>query len=234
MKKLFIALAAGLVVAGPALADGLSANLSLTSKYKYRGQDQSDPEKAALPAVQGGFDYAVGSFYLGNWNSSIGFADGTEMDFYGGLKGDLGGGMGYDVGLLHYYYPGRIGSDGDLDTTELYAGVSFGPATLKYSHTVSSKYFGIEDGRGTGYLDLSANFDMGSGIVINAHVGFTNLPSDAKRATGLENYADYKLGATYDLGNGLSLGGAVVGATKKDVWGDINKSRFVLTLTKAM
>ena len=51
---------------------------------------------------------------------------------------------------------------------------------------------------------------------------------------GYKNYDDYKLGATYDLGSGFSLAGAVVGATKKDFWGDVNKARLIVTLTQAM
>lgn len=236
MKKTVLAsatLAMLAAFAAPALADdGLTANLSLTTKYKYRGQDQSDPAKSFLPAVQGGFDYTMGGLYVGNWNSSIGFAGGTEMDFYGGYKGDLGSGLGYDVGLLQYYYPGNGTSD--ANTTEIYGALSWSFLTAKYSHTVSSKYFGITEGRGTGYLDLAANYEVAKGLTLNAHVGLTRLPGDAKDATGLVNYTDYKLGATYDLGNGFNVSGAYVGANKKDVWGDINKGRVVVTLTKAM
>lgn len=230
MKKSILAFAVLSIFAGAASAQ-LSANVALTSKYKYRGQDQSDAEKDVVPAIQGGFDYAMGGLYLGNWNSSIGFGHGTEMDFYGGYKGDLGG-IGYDVGLLTYYYPGTGASV--LNTTEIYGALTYGIATLKYSHTVSSKYFGIEEGRGTGYLDLTANYEIAKGLTINGHIGVTSLPGDAKRATGLVNYTDYKLGATYDLGSGMSLAGAFVGANKKDVWGDINKGRLIITLSKAM
>lgn len=231
MKRSVLALAALAVLAGAAHADGLSANVSLTTKYKYRGQDQSDATKDAVPAIQGGFDYALGGFYLGNWNSSIGFANGTEMDFYGGYKGTAMG-LGYDVGLLQYYYPGSGGSP--LNTTELYAGVSYALFTLKYSHTVSDEYFAIPESQNTGYLDLAGNYELWQGVTLNAHVGFTRFPSDAKAATGVPNYTDYKLGATYDFGGGLTLGGHVVGANKKDFYGDINKSRLILTLTKAM
>lgn len=232
MKKTVLAFAALAVLAGSAMADdGLTANLSLTTKYKYRGQDQSDATKDVLPAVQGGFDYTKGPFYLGNWNSSIGFAGGTEMDFYGGYKGEVAG-LGYDVGLLTYYYPGSGTSV--LNTTEIYGAVSYSIATLKYSHTVSNKYFGIDEGQGTGYLDLSANYELMKGLTLNAHLGYTRLPGDAKNLTGLVNYSDYKLGVTYDLGSGFSVSGAAVGADKKGVWGDINKGRFIVTLTKAM
>ena len=229
MKKSLIVVAVMSLFASLAHAD-FSANLSLTSKYKYRGQDQSDAEKDVLPAVQGGFDFASGGFYLGNWNSSIGFAHGTEMDFYGGYKGEAGG-LAYDVGVLQYYYPGSGASA--LNTTELYGAVSFSIVSFKYSHTVSDEYFGIVDGQNTGYFDLSANYDLGNGLTLNGHLGHTRFPSGAKDA-GAVNYTDYKLGVTYDLGSGFSLGGAVVGADKKDAWGDINKARAIVTLTKAM
>ena len=80
----------------------LTANIALTSNYKFRGQDQGNDK----PAIQGGFDYTWNGFYVGNWNSSIGFTNaGIEMDFYGGYKGELAKDVGYDVGLLQYYYP---------------------------------------------------------------------------------------------------------------------------------
>lgn len=231
MKKSILAFAALAVFTGAASADGLSANVSVVSKYKYRGQDQSDPLKSAVPAIQGGFDYANSGFYVGNWNSSVGFGNGTEMDFYGGYKGEAAG-LGYDVGLLKYYYPGT--GSGVFNTTEIYGAVSYSILSLKYSHTVSDKYFGIVEGKGTGYLDLSANYEVMKGVTLNAHVGLTRLPGDAKAATGLVNYTDYKLGATYDFGEGLTLSGAYVGANKKGVWGDINKGRLVVALSKAM
>jgi uncharacterized protein (TIGR02001 family) len=226
MKKSLFALVACAVLAPLAHADGLSANLSLTSKYKYRGQDQSDPRKAVLPAVQGGFDYTTGPFYVGNWNSSIGGAGGTEMDFYGGYKGEAAG-FGYDVGLLQYYYPGAT----TFNTTEIYGGISYGIASAKLSYVASDKYFGATDSRGTLYLDLGANYELMKGVTLNGHVGFTQLASDS---TYGPDFADYKLGATYDLGEGYSVAGALVGATKKNSYGDINKTRVVLTLTKSM
>ena len=53
------------------------------------------------PALQGGFDWSQNGFYLGNWNSNIGFTNaGIEMDFYGGYKGEIAKDLGYDVGIL--------------------------------------------------------------------------------------------------------------------------------------
>ena len=96
MKKSLVA-AMCLAAFGAAQADdGLTANVALTTKYKYRGQDQSDSTKESVPAIQGGFDYTLGGFYLGNWNSSIGFAHGTEVDVYGGYRGTLDYSKGWD------------------------------------------------------------------------------------------------------------------------------------------
>lgn len=235
-----MALACAALYASTAFADGITANVALTTKYKYRGQDQSDVTKDAVPALQGGFDYSLGGFYVGNWNSAVGFAHGTEMDFYGGYKGKVSV-LDYDVGLLQYYYPGSGASP--LNTTEIYGQLGWQFITAKYSLTVSDKYFGFQDGDGTGYLDISANYEIAKGLTLNAHVGQTFYTSDAKsnpanavlvNGQGPASFMDYKVGATYDLGGGLTIAGAYVGATKKGVWGDGNKGRAILTLSKAM
>ena len=63
MSKSFTRLAvmaiAATVAAGPALAEGeWSANVALTSDYKFRGISQTD----GAPMVSGGFDWASDSF----------------------------------------------------------------------------------------------------------------------------------------------------------------------------
>lgn len=227
-SSLLVIAAVGLLATGAAQAD-VTANVALTSKYKFRGQDQSDPAKAALPAIQGGFDFSSNGFYLGNWNSSVGFLGGTEMDFYGGYAGEAAG-LGYDVGLLQYYYPG---TDSSANTTELYGKLGFGPVSMKYSHTVSKKWFGVQGGRNSGYLELNAAYEIAKGISLVGHLGTTRFSSDAK-AAGLVNYSDYKLGASFAVGGGFTAEAAYVGATKKSDWGDLNKARVVLTVSKVL
>ena len=69
------ALAVAVLATLPLMASAqLTANVSLTSNYKFRGQDQdvigkngTVKDKAVKPALQGGFDYAHESgFYIGN------------------------------------------------------------------------------------------------------------------------------------------------------------------------
>ncbi|RZL45888.1 MAG: hypothetical protein EOP74_00250 [Variovorax sp.] len=215
----------------------LTANLSLTTNYKFRGQDQDTlghdgyyKKRGVKPAVQGGFDYAFGDsgFYVGNWNSSVDWLAGNsiEMDLYGGYKMKAGV-FDLDFGALTYVYPGnRLGN-----TTELYAAATYtdeqiGAFTLKYSHTVSKDYFGFAGtdngtgikGRNTGYVNLSYAKEIAPHLTLKAAVGYTHLSSDIRRNTSYKSYVDYNVGASYDFGGGLSLAGSVQGGNKKDAY----------------
>ncbi len=238
LKSLSLALAAAVV---PTLASAeLTANVSLTSNYKFRGQDQDvNRIKGVNPAIQGGFDYTFGEsgFYVGNWNSSVDWLDGNsvEADFYGGYKFKAGD-VDLDVGALTYVYPGNTNGN----TTELYGAATFGPLTAKYSHTVSKDYFGWAGaktsslkGRNTGYLNLAFAQEVAPSVTLKAAVGFTRFASDIKDL-GVPNYVDYSVGGAYDFGDGLSLSAMVAGANKKGFFGDANKARLILTLTKTL
>ncbi len=238
IKTLGVALVATL----PMLASAqLTANVSLTTNYKFRGQDQDTSKvKAVKPALQGGFDYTFGEtgFYVGNWNSSVNWLSGNslESDIYGGYKFKAGD-VDLDVGLLTYIYPGNSAGN----TTEAYIGTTFGPLSAKYSHTLSNDYMGFAGakagsglkGRNTGYVNLAFAQEVAPSVTLKASVGFTRFASDIKDS-GVPNYMDYSVGGAYDFGSGLSLGAAVVGANKKDFFGPVNKSRVIVTLTKTL
>ncbi|MDD2610374.1 MAG: TorF family putative porin [Giesbergeria sp.] len=237
LKTLGVALACALPLLASAQVTG---NLSLTSNYKFRGQDQdASRSKDVKPALQGGFDYAFGEsgWYVGNWNSSVDWLNGNslEMDVYGGYKFKAAD-LDWDVGALAYLYPGNsVGN-----TLELYGAATYGPVTAKYSHTVSKDYFGWAGaktsgsrGRNTGYLNLAFAKEVAPSVTLKAAVGYTRFSSDIKDL-GVPNYVDYSVGGAYDLGSGLSLSAAIVGANKKAYFGDVNKSRLLLTLTKTL
>jgi uncharacterized protein (TIGR02001 family) len=184
----------------------LSYNVGLVSDYRYRGISQS----RLKPALQGGVDYVRKSgLYIGTWASTIRWikdAGGDaplEIDIYGGYKGAAGP-VAYDVGVLTYQYP-RHKLAISPNTTEIYAAGTFGPATLKYSHAVTN-LFGFADSKRSGYLDASANFDLGSGWSVTPHVGHQKV-----RNNSAFSYTDYAVTLGKDLGNGFSGSAAVVG-----------------------
>ncbi|MFY3951957.1 TorF family putative porin [Achromobacter xylosoxidans] len=220
-----VALAAPAHAADSATADApeytLTANVTLASQYRYRGLMQTNNK----PAIQGGFDFTHASgLYLGNWNSSVSWLnDGNsdvsapvEMDFYGGYKGNLAPDVPFDLGVLQYYYPGDYPSGyTSPDTTELYAGVGYGPVMFKYSVAMTN-LFGFADSKYSQYFDLSGNFDTGFwGLTINAHVGRQTVRNLTDGA-----YTDWKLGLTKDFGQGLAISVAYI---------DTNADRAVYT-----
>lgn len=202
MNRVLKSLSIAFLAAAPVWASAqLTGNVSLTTNYKFRGQDQDASKvKAVKPAIQGGFDYTFGEtgFYLGNWNSSVDWLPGNsiEMDFYGGYKFKAGG-MDLDVGALTYVYPGNTNGN----TTELYGAATYGPVTAKYSHTVSKDYFGwagakssSSRGRNTGYLNVAFAQEVAPSTTFKAAVGYTRFASDIKDL-GVPNYVDYSVGA---------------------------------------
>ncbi len=238
LKRSLLILASAL----PLIASAqLSVNFTLTSNYKFRGQEQDTSRtRAVKPALQGGFDYAFAdtNWYVGNWNSSVNSLPGNsiESDFYGGYKFKLSE-FNLDVGALLYAYPGNSAGN----TTEFYVGSTWGPLTAKYSHTLSRDYFGIAGtrsgsgltARNTGYLNVAFAQEVAPKIMLKASVGYTRFGNDIKRL-GVPNFSDYSVGGAYDFGDGLSLGGAVAGANKKAFFGSGNKPRLLLTLTKTL
>ena len=205
----------------------VSGNMSLNSDYRFRGFTQTDYG----PALQGGFDFAHKSgFYLGNWNSNVlsplFTGASLEMDFYGGYKGSFGD-VGYDVGAIYYYYPksGKNAPNSKIDNSEVYFGLSYGPVSGKLYYAISD-YFDLKkftsgacSTKGTTYLDLAGNFDLGSGFTLGAHVGILNL-KNAGDYSGLgiarlpSSVTDYKLSITKDVG-GFGVTAAYVAASKK-------------------
>jgi uncharacterized protein (TIGR02001 family) len=98
----------------------VSANMSLTSNYVWRGMTQTKDS----PAIQGGVDLEYKGLYAGVWGSNVDFGvndnNSLELDIYGGYAGEVAG-IGYDVGYIQYAYPNK--SD-EYNFGEAYVGVS--------------------------------------------------------------------------------------------------------------
>ncbi len=223
-------LTSGALVASPALAQSgdqtpltdpveepaagpitVSANVALTSEYRFRGVDLSGGEIA----IQGGVDVGHESgFYVGTWASSldedtVGYGS-TELDIYGGWSGQLTEGVSADIGVIQYIYPDA--GPGDFDYTEFYASAGFtlGPAeaTLGVAYAPDQDSLGDQD-------NFYIYTDVGIGIpdtpiTVTGHLGYTDgfltFTNDSKAF-------DWSVGAEVAIPDTpLSLGVAYVGA----------------------
>ena len=218
----------------PTPEHSLTGNLSLVSDYRFRGISQT----WALPAVQGGFDYAHKSgWYAGTWASNVSGNSynngaGLELDLYGGVKLPVMGEGTLDLGALAYVYPGArlnsapgVASGKRYDNLELYAGLSLGAFSGKLSYALTD-YFGLNGdtagyayfsaldangaSKGTFYLDLTYTLDLGQGLTLGAHVGRTEV-----RRYGDLSYTDLKLSLAKEM-LGLNWTAALIATDAKE------------------
>ena len=192
----------GLARAEDAVPDNqVSFNAAVVSDYRYRGISQTRLQ----PALQGGADYVNNptGLYLGTWASTIkwtkdaGGSGDVELDLYGGKKGELAKDVTYDVGVLAYIYASNGLDDvpgfKDANTYEVYGQLGYGPAYIKYSHSLSN-LFGYVDSKNSGYLDVGANLDLGNKFTGNLHVGHQRVEHNS-----VADYTDWKIGLTKDF-----------------------------------
>ena len=221
--------------AGTARAE-FSANAAITTDYLFYGLSQSSQSWA----IQGGVDYTHEDtgIYFGTWASSIDFNVGAsdpapiELDVFGGIAGELGMGLSWDVGIWYYGYPGQNEDrgGGGYDYFEVYA--SFGytfegvlEPTIGFGINVSPDFFG-EDG--TSYypqvsLDLSLPEDFGF------YVSYAYLDVEGDKTTTGFNYGHYSVGLTRTF-LGLDFDVSYNDADS-DCGGDICEA-FVFTVSK--
>lgn len=230
-KPLATALAALATIAAAGAAhagDGpFTANVGLVSDYAYRGWSQTDER----PALQGGFDYAHDSgLYAGVWGSNVSWlsdaspnvSNSLELDLYGGYKGTIGA-IGYDVGLLQYYYPGSYPKGfNSPNTLEGYVGLSWEFLSFKYSYAFTD-LFGYDKSDGSQYYDLGAAVDVGGGFTLAAHVGYSDIK-------GQDDYTDWKLGVTKEFG-GFNFGLHYVDTDVNNA--DLADERVILSIAKS-
>lgn len=234
MKKSIIAVA--LAVVSTAASAEITANLTATSDYRFRGISQTKLK----PTLQGGVDYSHASgFYAGNWNSGVSdefylSGRGIESDIYAGVKKEFAG-TAFDFGAIRYMYPGaNTGASPDKYTTdEVYVGASRGILSGKVSYSLSD-YFGTADSKGTKYYDVTATVPLGK-VSLVAHAGYTDV---ANQSTN--DYADYNIGVTADVA-GMTLAAKYYTNNLREAYKPANtldgkklyKDAVVVSVTKA-
>lgn len=199
----------------PAPSVTVTGSFGVTSDYRFRGLSQSHEHLAGQGTINVNHESGL---YVGTWASTIdddyslpGYGN-YEIDLYGGYTKTLDSGLGFDVGMLYYFYadaPARIGGvKNNTDFFEPYASVNYsiGPANVK----VGANYAWSQSGLGDQdslylYSNLAVTVPK-TPVKLLGHVGrsdgalgaFNLDPAD-------ESYLDWSLGAEVAY-QGFTLG----------------------------
>lgn len=173
----------------------VEGNVDLVSDYVFRGISQSNRD----PALQAGVtvSHSIG-FYAGIWGSNVDFdtpGDGisTEIDYSLGWAGALGGGMGYDLSVVRYTYPGA-NSGYDISYNEFLGKLTF--ADEKFFLLLGHANDYARSGEAATYVQAGTDWPLGeSGWTLSASAGHYDL----SKVYG-KSYQDYLLGLGRSFG----------------------------------
>jgi len=138
----------------------VSGDIGAYSQYVWRGVEQT----VNSSAVQGDLGVSMGGLSAGVWFSNSYPAsapqylgkDTVEFDWTLDYSGDIGDtGLGYSVGGIGYTYL----YDSASNFPELYAGLSYGPASL-------TAYYNVADSQNKAYLAGDMWIDLGAGTSV--------------------------------------------------------------------
>jgi uncharacterized protein (TIGR02001 family) len=204
----------------PAPESTVSFNVGVVSDYRARSLSQT----SFKPALQAGIDFShTSGVYLGAWGSNVswikdvvGASDGSiEIDLYGGYRGEVVSGLGFDIGVITYQYPGNTADRVlvNANTTEVYGALTFGIMTAKYSRSTGN-FTANPNSSGSAYIDLAANIPLDSGFTLTAHVGRQTISNQ----NGAGDYSDLSLTFGKDFGSGLTGSVAAYTTDAKDAF----------------
>ena len=224
MRKFIIACGTALLGVSSLAQAELSANIGATSNYLWRGVTQTDDG----PAISGGIDWAHDSgFYLGSWVSNIdwGVGNGAEVDVYGGYSGKVGD-LGYDVGLIYYYYPDSAYDDSNF--SELYGNLSWKFLSAGIAYTLAGD--ADDDAQwseGDLYYHVSASHDVAESWNVAGTIGYYDfdVPSSCDC-----DYAHYQLDVTKSAGD---FGDFTMTVSKADEESGDDDTKFLVSWSKS-
>jgi len=197
MKKLLISAAiAALALPTAALADDtggvdISASLTGSTNYEWRGVSQSDNHAAVFAAVNASYK----GFYVGAGTENVDFAGiNQEYDVWGGYVLPVGK-VKLDVGFVRYGY---VDAPVNIDTTEIKGAVTVpvGKASLTGSVYHTWNYFGSN--LDATYYEGSATVPVNDKISVSGAFGHQTV-------NNAFNYNTWNLGASYTLFKGASV-----------------------------
>jgi uncharacterized protein (TIGR02001 family) len=225
----------------PTPENTLVPKISLYTEYEYRGISQT----AEKPALQFNLDYThTSGFYLGTFITNIkwlkeaakssGFSTSAniEVDLFGGYKFEIAKDVTLDVGYLRYEYPSSKAFNPSPNTDEIYVGIGSGAFSAKYSHSTSN-LFGFADSKGSSFTEINWSQEVMPKLTANAQVARQTV-----KHNGDFSYTVYKLGVSYDMGDGWTAGGYAKNTNAKEAsytvnGKDLGKARLVAFVSKS-
>jgi uncharacterized protein (TIGR02001 family) len=201
-----------------------SASVALSSEYMWRGVTQSDSD----PAISGSFDVGHSSgLYFGTWASNVDYGDdaNSEIDVYAGFSGEFGEtGIGYDIGVLRYMFPGE-----DYNFNEVYGSLSYSIFSFGVAHSSDT----LGSGETGTYYTLDAGYDLPMGIALAAGVGLYDADEDVFGTE--DSYMNHYIGLSKEFaGFGFDLTYHDTNDDGEDIWGDAAEDTFVFTISKSL
>ncbi|MBY0564700.1 MAG: TorF family putative porin [Hyphomonadaceae bacterium] len=189
------AMLAGATFAGAGAAHAeVTANISLTTDYVFRGVSLSD----SGPAIQGGFDWASEQFYAGVWGSSV--VEGMELDLYAGWTPTTGP-VTWDFGVIGYFYPSASDDDGELDYFELKGAGSYG--LTEQLSVGGAVYWSPENYGESGdalYYEVNAEFAVNDALAISGAFGNQTIEDlTAFGGVGEDDYSTWNVGVSHAM-----------------------------------
>ena len=181
-----------------------SANVALSTDYRFRGITQTNRD----PAISGGFDYSNDTygFYAGVWASNLDFGvpdpdqATMELDYYGGFSGTVANGIGWDISGIYYSYPGSNTGPGNAsyDYFEIAGKLShdFEKFSVDAGVNYSPDYFFESSDFVYVYGDVTVPLPQGFSLA--GHVGHSSIKDNAQ--FGTPDYVDWKFGVSKDIG----------------------------------
>lgn len=146
----------------------------------------------------GGLYYAYPGAKFFNSNPAGGTTKPNNFDLY--------------VGLSYKWFTAKY----SVTTTDFFGTktVTFGNACQNANTGNAADCFGPAPGgsKGSGYLDLTAAFEVAPKLTLVGHIGHQKVKNYGKL-----DYTDYKLGLTYDM-HGWLLGAALIGTNATKGW----------------
>jgi len=201
----------------------VSASVTLTNDYRFRGVSLSDRDIA----IQGDIGVSFGGFHIGAWSSSIADFQGTtasssttEVDWIAGYGFDLDDNLSMDVGVTYYTYPGAKG----VHYFEPYAslGTTLGDAEVGFTFA----YVPSQDSTGNDdnvYLALDVSQAIDDNFSVTGHFGYED------GAFAPDGKLDWQIGLATSF-KGIDVGIAYIDT---DVAGRATKGGVLLSIGKS-